>query len=374
MKYRICPVCDQKMKSAHYCSNCRAWVKEPWVREVDYYLNERHPAREADCSYHGSVSPKTSMPDRPRTGQASQPQLQNQNKASSQPQPARYAAAAGKTPAQKGTYTHVAGGSYGAPVIPKAQDPFKRWTTVAVAAIICISILVRVCGAMVKALDLGRGTREPEAYAEEYLDRQETEAEEVYGDVDLGAYEADEYWYEYEELTDQEVLAAGTACNGMNHFVITGEETEELLRVAMELYGYEFTKVERKTENGRNGDYCWYESSTVLDLRPEEEYAEPYIEINCDTVTGALHWVDIDLESREHVIEFVRLVLTAMEEKQQLDPEGDIVALYDAELVPLIEKTESFDYILGDVEVYGVQYSDVYSVTVLPSSWAEGAQ
>lgn len=75
MKYRICPVCDQKMKSAHYCSNCRAWVKEPWVREVDYYLNERHPAREADCSYHGSVSPKTSMPDRPRTGQASQPAM-----------------------------------------------------------------------------------------------------------------------------------------------------------------------------------------------------------------------------------------------------------------------------------------------------------
>ena len=50
------------------------------------------------------------------------------------------------------------------------------------------------------------------------------------------------------------------------------------------------------------------------------------------------------------------------------------MALYDAELVPLIEKTESFDYILGDVEVYGVQYSDVYSVTVLPSSWAEDAQ
>ena len=28
--------------------------------------------------------------------------------------------------------------------------------------------------------------------------------------------------------------------------------------------------------------------------------------------------MDIDLESREHVIEFVRLVLTAMEEKQPI--------------------------------------------------------
>ncbi len=53
MKKRICPICDQEMRSAHYCKNCRSWVKEPWVRDVGYYLNERHPAQEADCSYHG---------------------------------------------------------------------------------------------------------------------------------------------------------------------------------------------------------------------------------------------------------------------------------------------------------------------------------
>jgi len=49
---RICPVCDQVMSSAHYCKNCRQFVKNPWVREVGYYLNERHPSEDHTCSYH----------------------------------------------------------------------------------------------------------------------------------------------------------------------------------------------------------------------------------------------------------------------------------------------------------------------------------
>lgn len=52
MVRRICPICDQMMKSAHYCSNCKAFVKNPYIRNTDYYLNERHPADAHDCDYH----------------------------------------------------------------------------------------------------------------------------------------------------------------------------------------------------------------------------------------------------------------------------------------------------------------------------------
>ena len=52
MVQRICPVCDQVMKHAHYCSACRSWVKDPVYMNVTYYLNERHPEHEAHCSYH----------------------------------------------------------------------------------------------------------------------------------------------------------------------------------------------------------------------------------------------------------------------------------------------------------------------------------
>jgi hypothetical protein len=55
MVKRICPICDQVMKLPHYCETCRSFVKDPWVRDVTYYLNERHPEDEGGCSYHGGL-------------------------------------------------------------------------------------------------------------------------------------------------------------------------------------------------------------------------------------------------------------------------------------------------------------------------------
>ena len=46
MVRNICPICDRVMKSAHYCKNCRKWIWRPYTQEVNYYLNERHPAQE----------------------------------------------------------------------------------------------------------------------------------------------------------------------------------------------------------------------------------------------------------------------------------------------------------------------------------------
>ena len=63
MVQRICPICDQVMKHSHYCRNCRSWVRQPFEREVTYYLNERHPENETACSYHGRGMPE----DRGRT-------------------------------------------------------------------------------------------------------------------------------------------------------------------------------------------------------------------------------------------------------------------------------------------------------------------
>lgn len=47
-----CPICDQVMKSKHFCRNCMQFVRTPYVREVTYYLNERHPQDETNCEYH----------------------------------------------------------------------------------------------------------------------------------------------------------------------------------------------------------------------------------------------------------------------------------------------------------------------------------
>lgn len=54
MAIYVCPICDHKMKSKHFCTNCRSYIKEPFVREMTYYLNERHPENEINCTYHMS--------------------------------------------------------------------------------------------------------------------------------------------------------------------------------------------------------------------------------------------------------------------------------------------------------------------------------
>lgn len=70
MMQRICPVCDQVMKHAHYCSACHSWVKDPVYMNVTYYLNERHPKNEAHCSYHNGEQEAVKAGDRQTEGNA----------------------------------------------------------------------------------------------------------------------------------------------------------------------------------------------------------------------------------------------------------------------------------------------------------------
>lgn len=58
MLRKICPICEQTMKLSHYCTNCRQWVKTPYIRDVTYYLNESHPEGEKNCEYHGVYEEK----------------------------------------------------------------------------------------------------------------------------------------------------------------------------------------------------------------------------------------------------------------------------------------------------------------------------
>ena len=58
MVKKLCPVCDGTLKPGNICPVCRRWVRNPNMVDVNYYLNERHPARETARSYH-DTSKKT---------------------------------------------------------------------------------------------------------------------------------------------------------------------------------------------------------------------------------------------------------------------------------------------------------------------------
>ena len=59
MKTKICPCCDQPIQGI-YCKGCRKIVWSPVEREVNYYLNTRHPAFDHDCTFHDDMSRKQS--------------------------------------------------------------------------------------------------------------------------------------------------------------------------------------------------------------------------------------------------------------------------------------------------------------------------
>ncbi|MCC8060422.1 MAG: hypothetical protein LIO81_06210 [Clostridiales bacterium] len=91
---RVCPICDQVMTSAHYCRNCRSWVKNPWVQDVTYYLNERHPDEEAACEYHGQAS----VPNQARQQSAGAGSSSPKRPVSARPESARPTPAASTRP------------------------------------------------------------------------------------------------------------------------------------------------------------------------------------------------------------------------------------------------------------------------------------
>lgn len=62
MKKRVCPICEREMHSSHYCSYCRTWIREPYIRDINYYLNESHPAGETSCTYHEEMGERKGVP------------------------------------------------------------------------------------------------------------------------------------------------------------------------------------------------------------------------------------------------------------------------------------------------------------------------
>ncbi len=39
MAVRVCPICDKKMKFAHFCTNCKTYIREPMYWNQSYNLN-----------------------------------------------------------------------------------------------------------------------------------------------------------------------------------------------------------------------------------------------------------------------------------------------------------------------------------------------
>lgn len=304
MIQRICPICDQVMESAHYCRHCKRWVKHPHMVEMTYRLNEQHPRQEADCSYHLPI-----------------PKQEPEKKVKPQTDKAR----TGKRSSGKGALVVV-----GIVALLKLITSFTGIVTDTVSEVF---------------EEVVRGVPEY--------------------DIDMGDY-TDEAWEDYVELTDDEVLALGEACNSRGHFPILGDGMIFAAQDRIKDIGYTVTSTQTTSYNERYDDgETWYGTWTDIELTDEENPNDyQYLQFDYDTATGMLHEVTISLKDPEKQSEASCMLMDLLIEQGGMEPYSESRASIREALFHAISDRRGWQMEQGDVWMEGVSYDTRYSVTI----------
>lgn len=310
MQIRICPVCDQKMNSAHYCKTCRRFVRRPYIRNIDYYMNEQPP--------HTGQRPADA-------GQMSAPVARN----------------------------------------PWNPSPGEQWRPVikrdgqgSRAAL--VGFIILLAAVVMGMLWVGLAFR----YEEAPEDVRTTVEEEI-TEFDPSDFGLDDWLEDYEDLTDEEVILAGVACNTCGHFQTTGQEMEDMLVQFMKEGEY---RMDSRTEYSSNNRYddgdTWFSSSVIYYLRTKKTDVYPMLSVDADTATGQLHEVDIVLENPAETVAMTRKVLAFLTEKGDFVKDEEALETMLAELMEAFEEEEDFSSQIGDVYIEGYVFENEYSVYI----------
>lgn len=328
MIQRICPVCDQVMKSAHYCGTCRRWVKDPWVREVGYYLNERHPQNEKDCSYHEGNQGRDyqSRRDISRRGTS----------------PTGTSWTGSRRPAAAQSKSH--------------SGASKKNKNINLILVIIIAIYITymlvsagLAGSFQKSLFGSSGSGfeiHMGSYGEE-------------------AYEAAPEEPVYHELEDAAVIAAGEACSARGHFDIQGATLQQPLEEILGTLGYELEDCYKYSSNEiYDSGESWYDTVISMDLAWRENDTYQYIEINCDTATGDLHEVNVVMSDGPAAAAVAVAALKYMEEAGAIPQDQECSETVGEELKSKLLSGNNMYYTFGDVEISAFSHSDSYGIYI----------
>lgn len=338
MIQRICPVCDRVMKSAHYCSNCKSRVKHPFVMEVDFYLNERHPENEAGCTYHNAGNQKNI-----ETGQGPvrqpgrtwrQVELPSQGAA---PFPARTPLPQKKSPGQKDKQGRENAG--------RGRSGSRAAAAIVVIAAM-VSILPAFSGKMLRAIE---SVMEPPI---EY-------------DIDLGDYTGEAGDSDYQELEDSEVIARGEDCNSAGHFAIKGINLEQPILKIMEQAGYQLKRQDTYSYNEifQDGE-TWYRTWVTIEVEGNGDSGYQYVELDSDTGTGRLHEINVSLDDPARLTEVTCAILETLVQEGELPEDTDCIALVSEGLQEAFADGIGYNILEGAVQIEGIAYENRYSVYI----------
>lgn len=296
---KMCPVCDLPVSGANYCPRCKRIIKHPYIQNVDYYLNERHPDHESDCEFHNPYLEADHHEERQPQGQGQGRKVAPTHPAVGRPLPGGIKTPQGNR--TEGAYRPPAPGGTG---MPKMSRPAGKRNHSTRNLLITIGVMMF----FTVLTGIGRsGYNYLRDKADNYTD-------------------SSDFDYDYTEFDDDEVAAAGKACEGYHHFPADGEAVGRVILDAVENsdYGYTVDSDSYYMDNyafeGTTYFECW-RSIYVTDAanagyeETDENYFYQYIDLNYDSATGEFHEYTSNLHNEEASLALLEQFLNVVEEE-----------------------------------------------------------
>ena len=373
MKQKYCPYCDQKMTSGLYCSGCKRIVWHPYVQDVDYYLNERHPRHESDCLYHdgGSEYPGSSTSGTDSyagifKGNGTSTRIQggkkktNREKKTADP----FQNMGNRMTGQRNAFEHMKSqleqyrsqadtcqsGTYSSQSAKNIMDRVnsERGRKKPFTSILIVVIIWLVFSVGGNLLFLITHAIQESIYGIENIF--DSSSGDLWSPADSNAVEV----LGEGELSDEEVRAIGTNCTNYGHYDAQLADVTAALDRLLPQYGFsEWSMEDTYSYNYASDDMSWYNTDQAYYLSRDGEYVGS-ITIYADTATDDLHGIGAYSSNEEAFYQIVDVLEAAFQEFGYLDTDLSGQEVYQ-ELINtedmIVSKTD--DSVNGFTTAYG---------------------
>lgn len=373
MKQRYCPYCDQKMTSGLYCSGCKRIVWHPYVQDVDYYLNERHPQHESDCLYHdgGSEYPGSSASGTDSyagvfKGNGTSTSTQGGKKKTNREKKAAdpFQNMGNRMAGQRNAFEHMKSqleqyrsqadtcqsGTYSSQSAKNIMDRVnsergRKKPFTGILIVVIIWLVFSVGGNLLFLIT--HAIRESIYGIENIFD---SSSGDLWSSADSNAVEV----LGEGELSDEEVRAIGTNCTNYGHYDAQLADVTAALDRLLPQYGFsEWSMEDTYSYNYASDDMSWYNTDQACYLSRDGEYVGS-ITIYADTATDDLHGIGAYSSDEEAFYQIADVLEATFQEFGYLDTDLSGQEVYQ-ELINtedmIVSKTD--DSVNGFTTAYG---------------------
>ena len=361
------------MTSGLYCSGCKRIVWHPYVQDVDYYLNERHPQHESDCLYHdggseypGSRASSTDSYAGVFKGNGTSTSTQGGKKKTNREKKAAdpFQNMGNRMTGQRNAFEHMKSQleqyrgqadtcqnrSYSSQSSKNIMDRVnsergRKKPFTGILIVVIIWLVFSVGGNLLFLIT--HAIRESIYGIENIFD---SSSGDLWSSADSNAVEV----LGEGELSDEEVRAIGTNCTNYGHYDAQLADVTAALDRLLPQYGFsEWSMEDTYSYNYASDDMSWYNTDQACYLSRDGEYVGS-ITIYADTATDDLHGIGAYSSDEEAFYQIVDVLEATFQEFGYLDTDLSGQEVYQ-ELINtedmIVSKTD--DSVNGFTTAYG---------------------